>query len=364
MYFEVYAVSPHLKTRFAALNFKGTAAAWLQTLECRGRILDWDVLCDAALNRFDRDQYQILLRRIDTLRQSGSVSEYLEKFEQLSHGILLYNTAYDYTYFVTKFVGGLKEEIRSAIALHRPKDVSTASALALLQEEELAVGVGRGHVKDMPKLPFKHSFGSDKTKPVAANKAGPMKPKGDRSDPEDKVKSLMAFMKKNGLCYKCGEKWGANHKCPPQFPLHVIEELMDALEPPDESGSCSSDTEQESDVVMAIGDAPVSCSVKRKTMRLQGCIGKQEVLILVDSGSVGSFISEALAAQLQYPQQDCVASSFVTADGSAMTCTRKIQNLQWATQKHTFLSDVGISPLKCFDMIIVLGYSQTIVGTL
>lgn len=44
-YFEVYDVHPSLKTRFAALNFMGAAALWLQTIERRGRISDWDQLC-------------------------------------------------------------------------------------------------------------------------------------------------------------------------------------------------------------------------------------------------------------------------------------------------------------------------------
>ena len=71
-------------------------------------------------------------------RQTGSVTEYLELFEQLSHGILHYNSSYDNTYFMVRFLGGLKEEIRMAISLHQPKDVQMASTLALLQEEELA----------------------------------------------------------------------------------------------------------------------------------------------------------------------------------------------------------------------------------
>lgn len=36
MYFEVYAVHPALKTRFAALNFTGPATTWLQTIERKG----------------------------------------------------------------------------------------------------------------------------------------------------------------------------------------------------------------------------------------------------------------------------------------------------------------------------------------
>jgi len=32
-------------------------------------------------------------------------------FEKLAHEIFLYNPAYDYVYFVTRFLAGLKEEI-------------------------------------------------------------------------------------------------------------------------------------------------------------------------------------------------------------------------------------------------------------
>jgi hypothetical protein len=57
VFFEVYAVHPSLKTRFATLNFKGMAASWLQTVQRQGRITDWDKLCDLVMGKFDRNQY-------------------------------------------------------------------------------------------------------------------------------------------------------------------------------------------------------------------------------------------------------------------------------------------------------------------
>jgi len=75
MYFEVFSVGESMKTRFAALNFKGAAATWLQTFERRGRVLDWEEFCLAVLERFDRDQYQTQLRQLNSLRQTGSVSD-------------------------------------------------------------------------------------------------------------------------------------------------------------------------------------------------------------------------------------------------------------------------------------------------
>jgi len=172
MFFEVYSVGEHLKARFAALNFSGAAASWLQTAERRGRESDWDRFCQAVFDRFDRDQSQTQLRQLDNLRQQGSVTEYLEQFEKLSHGILLYNPSYDDTYFVVRFLGGLKEDIRAAIALHQPKDVQTASTLALLQEEELEQckkkGLFHSDNREPPKHSSKPSF-SDKGK-VSARK--------------------------------------------------------------------------------------------------------------------------------------------------------------------------------------------------
>ena len=72
--------------------------------ELRSRISSWPAMRQAVCNRFDHDQYQIYLCQLDSLRQTGSVAEYYEKFEQLSHSVLLYNSAYDDTYFVTRFL--------------------------------------------------------------------------------------------------------------------------------------------------------------------------------------------------------------------------------------------------------------------
>jgi hypothetical protein len=45
VYFEVHAVDETMmKTRFASLNFKGSAATWLQTVKHRGWIGDWSKL--------------------------------------------------------------------------------------------------------------------------------------------------------------------------------------------------------------------------------------------------------------------------------------------------------------------------------
>ena len=68
VFFEVYTVHPTLKTRFPTLNFKGMAATWLQTVQRKGRITEWNQLCEMVMEKFDKNQHQILLKKFDSLK--------------------------------------------------------------------------------------------------------------------------------------------------------------------------------------------------------------------------------------------------------------------------------------------------------
>lgn len=213
---------------------------------------------------------------------------------------------------MTRFVDGLKEEIRSVIALHRPPDVDMASALALLQEEEITRGKSKfggypcGHVK----------MGYEKTKTSKVEKG---KGEGHSKESEDKLAALKESRRRNGLCFKCGAKWGHNHKCAAQVPLHVLEKILDALEPTEDSDS-DGPQQMEDEVIATVSQSNSLDSIRRRTMRICGHIGKVNVLILVDSGSVGSFISDKLAAQLQVKTVPCPPIQLMTTDGSPMVC--------------------------------------------
>jgi len=162
----------------------------------------------------------------------------------------------------------------------------------------------------------------------------------------------MQYRRKNGLCFKCGENWGHNHTCPAQIPLHVIEEVWDALQPEEARSEPSEDETEDYDVLMAVSSNAQSDLSKRKTMRLHGIVQGVKVVILVDSGSIGTFISENLANHLSDRLAPCSASQFTTADDSPMTCNVEVKNLQWISQGHIFSSDAKVLPLKCFDMIV------------
>ena len=153
------------------------------------------------------------------------------------HRVLVHNDKYDDVFFVMWFIDGLKAELRSAIQLHKPRTVDAAMSFALLQVDVLESANRRYYSKlskDFTKYSSKQQSNSgildtapsdSKTPPTSYTQQ-----KGD-----DKLAALRAQRRKLGLCMKCGEKWGKQHKCPNQIPLHILEEFLEAVQSPDES---------------------------------------------------------------------------------------------------------------------------------
>jgi hypothetical protein len=146
---------------------------------------------------------------------------------------------------------------------------------------------------------------------------------------------------------KCGEKWSKQHQCPQQVPLHIIEELLEVLDTSDGDSSKDGDLANPTDSsLMALSDSTAPSQKKRKTMQLQGLVGKQKVLILVDSGS------GAVVQQQHLPVTPISSEHFIVADGGSVSCSGVVQNLHWWTQGHSFTQDMRVLALGSFDIIL------------
>jgi hypothetical protein len=105
---------------------------------------------------------------------------------------------------------------------------------------------------------------------------------------------------------------------------------------------------------MAVQSTPNPSQVpkRRKTIRFGGFIGKQELSILLDSGSSSTFISEYVAQGCKSQLKPCSELQFVAADGLPMVSNQYIPGFQWFIQGQSFSYDVRVLPLKCYDMIL------------
>ena len=146
-YFDVNNTFPGLWVHVATIYFYGRAASWLRSSRAHVRFPVWDDFCIAVSTKFDRDQHDMLIIQMDTIRQSGTVWEYYEKFDELMNQLLAYDPVISKKYLVHRFTEGLRREIRNAVLLQRPRDLESTLAIASLQEEVLEAPPESG-VKD------------------------------------------------------------------------------------------------------------------------------------------------------------------------------------------------------------------------
>ncbi len=86
---------------------------------------------------FGRDQHEALIRQLFHIRQSGSVTEYVDLSSSLVDRLAAYESQTNPLYYVMHFVDGLKDDIKSMIMIQRPPTFDAACALALVLEEAM-----------------------------------------------------------------------------------------------------------------------------------------------------------------------------------------------------------------------------------
>src|SRR4051812_659155 len=124
--------------------------------------------------------------------------------------------------------------------------------------------------------------------------------------------------------FQMWEKYGPTHKCPDKIQLHVVEELLESLHMEGVVESASSESlesdNSDKEEYMRLSIPAVSGTTSKRSMRLQGQIGKYTTLILIDLGSSSTFISLHLANKLQFPEQAIPVAQVHVAGGGKIAC--------------------------------------------
>lgn len=175
---------------------------------------------------------------------------------------------------------------------------------------------------------------------------------------DDKLMALRAARRAKGLCMKCGEQYNPQHRCPKQISLHVLEEVLELFQlEPQEGQASDSDSQGSEEELLVISHCAMAGIQGKKTLKLPGFINNKEILILVDSGSSGTFISNKAVDQLNLPTVPVPALQVTVADGRKPSTDRKVTQLAW-TQGHQFSSEAKVLQLGCYDLILGMDWLE------
>ena len=156
--------------------------------------------------------------------------------------------------------------------------------------------------------------------------AAPAVKQSSNADP--KLQAIKAYRRALGLCYKCGAKWSKDHTCHPEV-LLAVEALWDSFD--SSEADCSEILEKPvpEQLFVVISKAAALGASAACTIRFAGTVGGHPALILIDSGSSSSFLSESLAAQLSSAVLTPQSTQVQVASGGLLLTSGILHNVLW-----------------------------------
>jgi hypothetical protein len=237
----MYGVEESLWISVSEHYLEGPAARWFQSIESQIRTASWSTFCQLLHDRFDHDQHELFIRKVFSIKQLTTVSDYVTRFTALVDQLAAYSNSTHPVYYTMRFIDGLFPDIKAVVLVQRPQNLDATCVLALLQEEAGAATQTKQprsgdwyasskfqHTPRTP-LPLPPPPRTDKgpASAPASAVAAPAVKHSSSADP--KLHAVKAYWKALGLCYKCGAKWSKDHTCPPEV-LLAVEALWDSFD--------------------------------------------------------------------------------------------------------------------------------------
>ncbi|WVZ62139.1 hypothetical protein U9M48_011919 [Paspalum notatum var. saurae] len=350
-YFNIYDIPATMWVTAASMHLQGNAAKWWQSAKKEQKLNSWLTFCLALEQRFGQDDYRNALSELLTLQQTGTVEEYTTAFEALQFEVCLHNSTYDDLFFVSKFMAGLKDDIRLVVEAQLPPTVSRASVIAKIQQrllENQRLKQTKGVSSSKPGLPG--------TKPEAKLQT--------QAQPLWRERQLRDYRRNNGLCFQCGEKFGPGHmevcskRTKPQVNALAINDLDHQQELSDEVLNQLILEDDVADQFCSLSLHAISGTEGHACLKLRAIVNKKVMLILVDSGSSHSFINSAFVAKAGLSTIPAPPNQVKVASGHILTTDQMIPDLGWWCQGYTFHTSMRVLDIGAYDAILGFDWLQ------
>ncbi|KAK8288461.1 hypothetical protein V6Z12_D07G127200 [Gossypium hirsutum] len=286
------------------------------------------------------------MKALVNFKQQGTVEQFHDSFVGLLNYI---------------FISNLKTEIGNYLDLFEPSSLVEAFQLAR-KIEVLLSGTAKkysGPTHNSSRLLSNSSVASDlSSTPTRANSVSQSGHNTFVNKPTPRAVSpaLMAERKQKGLCFWCGAKYQAGHKCVKSQSYQLLMEPLSDNEAKEfqECSDCleESNSEDEPPKSPVILLHALTGMQGHNTMRVAARVGSLIAIILVDSGSTHNFIDARLVNRLSLPIMHQEQLRVSVVNGESLFTRGVCKGVLWEVQNHKFETDFMILPLKGCDMVL------------
>jgi len=110
-FFKMVSVPNEDRVKIAVMYMNGRAKYWWRGSSCNSSILPWHHFCRIIGDRFNEMSTYEVICQFHNLKQTSSVNDYIDKFEEFMGLVKRDNPSLQEDYFVCSFVYGFKDYI-------------------------------------------------------------------------------------------------------------------------------------------------------------------------------------------------------------------------------------------------------------
>lgn len=364
IYFRVHETSEEVKVNLAQLCMENETIYFFNALLSDYDELTWDDLKHELLEHYGGIGEGSVFEQLTSLQQTGGVEEYIKKFECLTSQI---PRLHDEQYFAY-FIHGLREEIRSRMRslnvvspMSHGRMMNAAKAIKLelsshgrnWSEKKETRGSGGSYLgfrisSNVLARNNPRSFGGQGVVMGLAQMHQLTLEKKNRNWPRDRGTKHLAYQDlmercRKGLCFKCGESYGAFHQCPMKQLRVILVGYMQA----EFDGECSA-MRLLSSQVEQIGDS--------RTMKMRGKVFDVPLFILVHSGASHNFISRKLVEAMGWKWEETRSMRILLGDGHKTLTCGVCHRLTVEVDACRFVVDTCLFDLEDIDLILGMAW--------
>ncbi|GAU13119.1 hypothetical protein TSUD_174190 [Trifolium subterraneum] len=398
IYFDVQQTPDAMRIKLARLSMDGPTIHWFNLLLETEDELSWEKLKKELIARYGGRRLENPFEELSTLKQGGSVKEYVEAFELLSSQV----TRLPEEQYLGYFMSGLKPPIRRRVRTFNPRTRLQMMRVAKDVEDELKEDDDdqggyfskKGGKERMGRNNWAHVLNKGPRDTTRSGHTGwaqstqhsgtiassnnstsslsTTAKKGETSGSMDRWKGFhsmhnneIAERRAKGLCFKCGGKFHPTlHKCPERS-LRLL--VLGDGEIIDEDGEIvalevgDSDEEEKEEVeCKSMGMLEYKTMGDYTTMKVEGVMENVNVLVLIDSGASHNFISPFVATALSLTIIPDSAKSIKLGDGHKVLSKGVCKGITLRLGDVDFTVDALVLELGGLDVVLGVSWLSTL----
>ncbi|CAA7397074.1 unnamed protein product [Spirodela intermedia] len=309
--------------RYFRLNptIEGEALEWYLWMEDRFPFRDWHDFKSQLGKRFKTSETRSSLQQLMSLQQATSIREYMTEFERIVAFLPHINTEV----LEDAYVWGLKPDIRSELAMHKPLELRETMDLSIQAEI---------HIREI----------QDNTQVDGSR-----------------------FQKRRDkrLCYYCNEKFAPGHRCKKELNIIIVDEDQKSIE--DDStdegwelfDQAISNTDEKA-FIAHVSLNSVTRITQQGTLKRWGKIHDTEVSILIDSGATHNFLRTKIIDNLSLQMEKLNGYSIVMGNGNTVAGAAIYKAIPLHAQGVLIVQDFLLLELNGTDVILGIQWLRTL----